>query len=72
MAVLGKERRSNIPRESSTRVIANAIGLSVDDGIFYPVIELQCSIRGKKSRREMKVALIRIKRLVPLVRLLKT
>ena len=72
MAMLSKERRSSIPRESSTCVIADAGGLSVGDGIFYPVIELQCSIRGKRSRREMKVALIRIKRLVPLVRLLKT
>ena len=47
VAVLGKERRSNVPRESSTQVIANAIGLRVDDGISFPVMELQCSIQGK-------------------------
>ena len=46
MAVLGKERRSSIPRESSTRVIADAAGLRVDDGIFFSVLELQCSIQG--------------------------
>ena len=43
MAVLGKERRSSIPRESSTRVIADAGGLCVDDEIVFRVSELQCS-----------------------------
>ena len=47
MAVLGKERRTSIPRESSTRVIADAGGLRVDDRILFRVIELQCSIQGK-------------------------
>ena len=47
MAVLGKERRSRIPRESSTRVIADADGLRVGDEILFRVIELQCSIQGK-------------------------
>ena len=46
MAVLGKEGRSSVPRESSTRVIADAAGLRVDIENFFLVIELQCSIQG--------------------------
>ena len=47
MAVLGKERRSSTPREPSTRVIFDAVGLRVDDRLFFAVIELQYSVWGK-------------------------
>ena len=41
MAVLGKDKRSSIPMESSTRVIADVGGLRVDDKILFGVIELR-------------------------------
>ena len=44
LAVLGKERRSSSPRESSTHVIADAGGLRADEEILIRVIELQFSI----------------------------